>query len=221
MASEAVSNGTSSEGLTPAQKLMEQHDHRPTVEEVLDEEDILHPPPSASVKAPAPSEGLSEKASGKQKAEDAPAPAKKPAVPFNTSSEELFPALGPARPRPTAVAPTWGSKPMAPVNGGTNGTAPNTNAPASVPAIMNLPGKNMDQLHFYPKELVPRAELKKPVQDILREINMRSKAQVHCKTGGPGGLVTFTATGPKDAVHQALKDVANEVAAKVCTLSVR
>ena len=49
MASEAVATGSSSEGLTPAQKLMEQHDHHATVEDVIDEEDLAHPPPSAAV----------------------------------------------------------------------------------------------------------------------------------------------------------------------------
>jgi hypothetical protein len=223
MASEAVSNGTSSEGLTPAQKLMEQHGHNPTVEEVPDEEDILHPASSASIKSPEPGEGLSEKAAGKQKADDAPAPTKKPTVPFNTASEELFPALGPAKPRAAAVAPTWGKKSTAPVNGGANGTSmSNTNShtstPASIPAALNLPGKDSDQLHFYPSELIPVRQLKKPLKDILQDINKRSKAKVEYKPGGPNGLITFTATGPKDAVHQALKDVANEVAAKVCSL---
>jgi transcription antitermination factor NusA-like protein len=201
---------------------MEQHDHthNPTVEEVPDEEDILHPPPSASTKSPEPTEGLSEKATGKQKDDETPAPPKKPTVPFNTASEELFPALGPAKPRATAVAPTWGKKSAAPGNAGSNGMAPgNVNSrssvPAFVPAVMNLPGKDSDSLHFYPAELVPKNQLKKPLNDILRDINRRSKAKVECRTGGPNGLVTFTATGPKDAVHQALKDVANEVAAKV------
>ncbi|KAG9814189.1 hypothetical protein KCU98_g20171, partial [Aureobasidium melanogenum] len=53
MASEAPTlSGSSADNLTPAQRLAEKHDdHKPTVEEVVDEEDIIHPPPSASVTA--------------------------------------------------------------------------------------------------------------------------------------------------------------------------
>jgi hypothetical protein len=229
MASEAGANGGSSEGLTPAQKLMEQHEHHTvTVEDVPDEEDILHPPPSATLKpvsdaAPA----LSEKAAGKQKAEDVPAPPKKAAnASLNTADEELFPALGPVKPRGAAtVAPTWGKKPSSVATNGANGAngtsrsstpASGTTAlPAGGPAALNLPGKDSDKISFYPAELTPRSQLKKPVNDIIRDINKRSKARLDYRAGGPGGLVTFFATGPKDDVRQSLKDIANEVAIKV------
>lgn len=114
MASETVANGSSSvaDGLTPAQKLMEQHDHHATVEEVVDEEDIAHPPPSATApKTESDAPTLSEKAAGKQKADDSVAPGKASSanVPLNTASEELFPALGPTKPRTSAaVPPAWG-----------------------------------------------------------------------------------------------------------------
>jgi hypothetical protein len=102
MASEAVAS-TATEGLTPAQKLMQEHaDHHVTVEDVEDEDELAHPQSSAEPAADVPAP-LSEKAAGKQKAEDAPAAPKKPAL--NTSSEEAFPALGPVKPRAQAVAP--------------------------------------------------------------------------------------------------------------------
>lgn len=56
MASEAVAS-SATEGLTPAQQLMEQHennDHHVTVEDVPDEEDIAHPPPRPSLPLPMP-----------------------------------------------------------------------------------------------------------------------------------------------------------------------
>ncbi|KAF2275343.1 uncharacterized protein EI97DRAFT_501939 [Westerdykella ornata] len=227
MASEAVPNGTTSEGLTPAQKLMEQHSHRPTVEEVVDEEDLVHPPSSAPLNASEPAAPLSEKAAGKQKAEGSPAPSKKPEVPFNTASEEMFPALGPVKPRPAAAAPSWGKKPSSGsgVNGNTNGNASSNAASRSStpaagmqgPAIMSMPGKDSDSIFFLGNEIIPPKQLKKPVNELIRDINRRSKAKLEYKVGGPQGLVTFTATGPKDAVRQALKDIANEVAAKQTT----
>ncbi|KAF2009448.1 hypothetical protein BU24DRAFT_358013 [Aaosphaeria arxii CBS 175.79] len=223
MASEAVAtSSTAAEGLTPAQKLMEQHDHHATVEDVVDEEDIAHPPPSAALKAPE-SAGLSEKAAGKQKAEDA-APVKKAPAGLNTASEELFPALGPVKPRAPAAAPTWGKKPASVTANGLNGAngtgnAPASAAPASVgrgPALptMSIPGKHTEQISFATSQLTPRQQLKKPVNELIRDINRRSKAKLEWKTG-PSGRVIFEATGPVDAVRQSLKDIATEVGLKL------
>ncbi|KAL5118627.1 hypothetical protein ACEQ8H_003478 [Pleosporales sp. CAS-2024a] len=216
MAPEAIAS-SATEGLTPAQKLMQEHDHHVTVEDVPDEEDVAHPAPSSKSDAP-----LSEKAAGKQKADDAPAP-KRPAL--NTSSEEAFPALGPSKPRGQApVAPTWGKKPAS-VTSNANGTATTNgtsgaSAPASTavgrgPALpsMNIPGKHTERISFSPNQLTPRQQLKKPVNDIIRDINKRSKARLEFKTG-PSGTVIFESTGPVDAVRQTLKEIANEVGSK-------
>jgi len=224
MASEAVAS-SASEGLTPAQKLMQEHDHHVTVEDVPDEEDVAHPPPSASAQ-PAADAPLSEKAAGKQKANDAPAPKK---AALNTSSEEAFPALGPVKPRAQApVAPTWGKKPASVTSNGVNGGANSngTSTPASGnagslpvgrgPALpsMNIPGKHTERISFSPNQLTPRQQLKKPVNDIIRDINRRSKAKLEYKSG-PGGTVIFESTGPVEAVRQTLKEIANEVGSKV------
>ncbi|PVI02859.1 hypothetical protein DM02DRAFT_670264 [Periconia macrospinosa] len=236
MSSEAVATSSSAaEGLTPAQKLMEQHDHHVTVEEVVDEEDIIHPPPSAGPNKDSDGAAVSDKAAGKQKAQDAPAPKKGPAL--NTSSEEAFPALGPVKPRaPAAFAPTWGKKPASLAPNGVNGNdqaassatsrastpVSGINTPASMPTgrgpalpTMNLPGKHKQQIVFDQKHLVPRSELKKPLPEIVRDINKRSKAKLEVKTGGPGGKVIFEATGPEDAVRQTLKEAANEFGKKL------
>jgi hypothetical protein len=217
MASEAVA-GSATEGLTPAQKLMQEHaDHHVTVEDVPDEEDLVHPPASASAKpdtdASAP---LSEKAAGKQKAEDAPAAPKKPAL--NTSSEEAFPALGPVKPRAQAsVAPTWGKKPASVTSNGVNGGAAGSgpSIPSRGPALpsMNIPGKHTERISLAAHQVAPRGELKKPINEIVRDINRRSKAKLDYKQGQ--GALIFEATGPVEAVRQALKEVANEVGSKV------
>lgn len=220
MASEAVATA-STEGLTPAQKLMEQHDHHVTVEDVVDEEDIIHPPPSAS-KPATPDVPLSEKAAGKQKADDSAAPASKPAKPvLNTASEEAFPALGPVKPRVQAPAPTWGKKPAAVGSNSVNGSnnASRASTPASGPALptMSIPGQYNESIRFAPNQLTPRKDLKKPINEIIREINRRSKAKLEMKQ--LGGMIVFESTGPVDAVRQSLKDIANEVGSKVSDLS--
>ena len=264
MTSEVIANGSASasEGLTPAQKLMEKHAadeaHRPSVEDVVDEDDIAHPPPSATVQSSVPNSAASsipptpmgEKAAGKQKAQDPEAiPVKKSNAnaPLNTQSEELFPALGSGpKPRaPVSVPPAWGRKPASVTTNGVNGVAnglasinassrastlasgmvtPSSYAPSTAgqrgPNLqtLSLPGKYTERIQFAPSQLLPRNQLKKPVGDVLRDINRRSKANVEYKSG-PGGNIIFEGHGPVDAVRQALKEVANELGSKViCTL---
>lgn len=148
----AIANGSSE--LTAAQKLMQKHgaeDHKPTVEEVIDEEDIAHPPPSAHIaseasSSPAPQEAiLSEKASGKQPAQDSPAPAPAPAPAptpkargLEINSQDAFPTLGAAKPAQAAAAATWGKKPAAVgkangVNGANGPALSNASSRAATP----------------------------------------------------------------------------------------
>ena len=259
MTAEPTRNGSSSaplETMSAADKLRAKHEanasHNPMVEEVVDEEDIQHPPPSLQAAPKAGPESspdvmpqpLSEKAAGKRKAEPEPdaTPVKtEPSVPLNTRSEEAFPALG-SGPKPNAQAPSamaWGAKKPSTVHAGTNGTnghAPsmassrastptsgiltpsttNTNPQSrgmAMPHHMPIPGRNSEQIQFAPSQLLPRSQLKKPLQDVLRSINKGSKASVEMKTG-PNGNIIFRGTGPTDATRQALKDLAREVGSK-------
>ena len=262
--------GTSGSGASSmAEQLQQRHaasDVRPpTVEEVVDEEDIIHPPPSSIAGAHArdtpvmpilvrADETMSEKASGKQRAPEAskiPTAATSPdrAVNLNTKSEELFPALGGGSKSrtPAQVSTAWGSKkPASIANGvpnGINGHGPTSSAtssrsatPASGiltpgstnasiprglgPQYMSLPGKHTERVQFAPSQLLPRREMKKPLQDVLREINKRSKATVEMKLG-PDGMIQFEGKGSVEAVRQALKDVAKEVGSKVSGIYIR
>lgn len=265
MASKIAANGSASssasDALTPAQKLMEKHAadeaHRPTVEDVVDEEDIAHPPPSASIQSSRPDSAASsippttmgEKAAGKQKVQDrenSPVKKSNANAPLNTQSEESFPALGPAKRAPVSVPSPWGRKPASVTTNGVNGAAnglasSNASSRASTPAsgmdipysyapsaagahrgsnlqTLSLPGKYTERIQFAPSQLLPRHQLKKPMNDVLRDINRRSKAKVEYKSG-PGGNIVFEGTGSVDAVRQALKEVANELGSKVkCTV---
>ena len=242
--------------MSAAEKLQAKHEahasHSPMIEEVVDEEDIQHPPPSMQAAAKpdleptnnVPLEVLSEKAAGKRKADPEPTaiPAKpKAPAPLNTQSEEAFPALG-SGPKPSTQVPApmaWGAKKPSAVNNVTNGTnghvpsvtssrastptsgiltpsTANTNPQArgmSMPHHMPIPGRNSEQIQFAPSQLLPRNQLKKPLQEVLRSINKSSKANVEMKTG-PNGNIVFRGTGPVDATRQALKDLAKEVGSK-------
>lgn len=242
MTTESLANGSSStaEPLSAAQQLMEKHEassHKPTVEEVVDEEDILHPPPSTS-QSSRPDSAASTPTwtdKGKERADDeaVPVPVKK-AEKLDTQSEELFPALGTPKPRAPVSVPSWGRKPASLATNGVNGSAnglassnassrSSTPASGATPQVMSLPGRYIERVQFAPSQLTPRNQLKKPVNDILRDINKRSKAKVELKPG-QGGMVIFEGQGStQDAVRQALKEVAKELGSKVPTmlLSVR
>lgn len=86
-----------------------------------------------------------------------------------------------------------------------------------IPRVMALPGKHMEQLRLAPSQMQPRGQMKKPLRDILRDISRRSKANVDMR-GGPGGSIIFEGKGSVDAVRQALREVAQQVGSKVCSM---
>ncbi|KAK1143283.1 hypothetical protein N8T08_006810 [Aspergillus melleus] len=196
-----------------AAMLEEQHArdeaHRPTVEDVPDEDDLQHPPPSSVVK---PEATLQAPAPAATPSVPKPAPKKAPA--FDVQSEELFPALGSGSKPKVPTASAWGAKgpsAAAVANGAPSGAQA---APGlDIPRIMSLPGKHMEQLRLVPSQMLPRGQLKKPLRDILRDISKRSKANVDMR-GGPGGSIIFEGKGSVDAVRQALKEVAQQVGSK-------
>ena len=244
--------------MTTAEMLRQKHEaaasHRVAVEDVPDEDDIAHPPPSVHAltdSAPAPetvSEGMSAKQLGKQKAAEEPSVAPTKLTPngvssFNTQSEESFPALGSgprAPPASTQSTVAWGAKKPSSLHTSLNGangrahassvtssrastptsgvlTPTSTNASVahssrgiSFPQQMALPGRHSERIQFAPSQLLPRNQLKKPLQETLRDLNKRSKAKVEMKTGANGNVI-FEGRGPIDATRQALKDLAKEV----------
>ena len=265
MAADPTTNGDNSmesQSLTAAERLQQKHEadaaHRPMIEDVVDEEDIAHPPPSMHL-APETettldpvehTQPMSEKAAGKQKAGDEPTqlPVKHKSngvVSFDAQDQEAFPALGsgPKAPAPVPAAMAWGAKKPSSLHTGANGANGNasfssmsssrastptsglmTPAPTnasrgpqtrglSMPQQMPMPGRHSERIQFAPSQLLPRDQLKKPLQDVLRSINKGSKAKVEMKSG-PNGNIIFEGTGPVDAARQALKDLAKEVGSK-------
>ncbi|KAI9376571.1 hypothetical protein BJX61DRAFT_254097 [Aspergillus egyptiacus] len=213
--SEAIVNG----GIkSRAAMLEEQHArdeaHKVTVEDAVDEEDLLHPPASSSLvsgsTSVAPSQAPTPPAANAPVNPPKAASAKPPTL--DVQSEELFPALG-SGPRPKApAASAWGAKGSSAAAAPANGV-PSGASPADVPRIMALPGKHMEQLRLAPSQMLQRGQLKKPLRDILRDISKRSKANVDMR-GGPGGSIIFEGRGSVDAVRQALKQVAQQVGSK-------
>lgn len=113
MSSEATVNGGPK---SRAAMLEEQHAldeaHKATVEDVVDAEDIAHPPPSAApiVTEPTPSAPSHAPTPPAARAPMNPKSASGKAPALDVQSEELFPALG-SGPKPKAPATSaWGAK---------------------------------------------------------------------------------------------------------------
>lgn len=112
MASEASNvngNTKSLAAMLAAQHSEQDTAHKATVEDVQDEEDLKHPPPS-SVEDRKPTAPSAAPTPAQTAPATAPKPKEKPA--FDVQSEELFPALGGPKPK-TPAAATWGAKPSA------------------------------------------------------------------------------------------------------------
>ncbi|KAH8684762.1 putative KH domain-containing protein [Tricladium varicosporioides] len=222
-------------GLSAAQKLMQKHDeaHKVTIEDVPDEEDVTpHPhPSSASVlesadeaaSAPGWAASMSAKAAGKQKA----APEGKENVTFvNTQSETAFPSLGPSSNAKAASAPIWGAKKAASNGNGvaTNGSSTPKSGMNTPPIVQSAPRGASQSLagqvsgpsySFEPKEL-PRSATKKPLPDILRDINKKYRTNLTQTTGERGTIKISESSAqvPDTRKRQAFKELGNQITIK-------
>ncbi|RFN55698.1 hypothetical protein FIE12Z_33 [Fusarium flagelliforme] len=185
--------------LSAAQKLMQKHaeaPHHVTVEDAPDEDLPIHTPAEASSSAEAP----------------APKPAPKPASKtLDTQSHELFPELGAPKGKAANVAPIWGAKTAngAASNGGSRSSTPASGA-ATPNKPMVIPGRNVETVTLDPQYIMPRGQLKRPIPDIIKDINRKSRANVTMATS-TNGRYKFDATGPQDVAQQALKDLVAQI----------
>jgi len=243
MASSAETGSPSQNGLTPAQRLQQAHEatesHQPSIEDVPDGEDIAHPPASAGVPKPIADPdisminggAMSAKIMGKQRADDGTVSDvsqqvknRTPAVALDTSSDEAFPALGPARVAP--VASTWGSRPAAARTNGPSSNAAPANNTTRTPASLgqrpshgvSIPGRYTEDMRMPSDQM--RTDLKRPIADVLKDINRKSKAKVDMKRSA--GHVIFQGQGPNvETVHEVLREVAAQLGQKVCNRCIR
>ena len=196
-----------------AQQLLQKHaePHAATVEEVVDEDLPSH---SAAPESSA--------AAGKQKESSAPK------APLDTKSHELFPELGAPNGKSANVAPIWGAKSNAgrkandaASNGVSRSSTPTSGAatPAqSTAPSMFIPGRNVESVTLEPQFITPRSQLKRPIPDIIKDINRKSRANITMTTSSNGKL-KFDATGPQEVAQQALKDLVQQIGTRVCVLS--
>lgn len=215
-----------SEELSAAQKLAQEHaehsaeGHHVTVEDVVDED--LSPHHNGTAEAsntPAPA----EKAAGKQKETSPATAATTTTTALDTQSRELFPDLGGPRSQATTkVVPKWNVLSEATNGQGPNGTSraatpsSGTATPTGHPAVpsVSLPGrKNVETIALRPQHMKPREQLRRPLPDIIKDINRTSRANISIASTSNG--ITFEATGPQDAAQRALKELVNQIGTPV------
>ncbi|KFA63601.1 hypothetical protein S40285_04135 [Stachybotrys chlorohalonatus IBT 40285] len=210
---DTTANASGSSETSAAQKLQQKHAEAPhsvTLEDVPDEELPVKTSADASGSWAAP---MSGKSAGKQKE----TPTKSA---LDTQSHELFPELGAPKGKSANVAPVWGAKNSA--SGKTNGSisngTPNVSTPpsgagtpsrGSTPALF-IPGRNVESVTLEPQYIMPRNQLKKPIPDIIKDLNRKSRANINMSQSSNGRL-RFDATGPQDVAQQALKDLVQQI----------
>ena len=140
---------------------------------------------------------------------------------LDTKSHELFPELGQTKAKTSNVVPVWRAKNNA--NGKTNGSGSGgTSTPVSSTSepsqkatpSMSIPGKNVESVVLDSSYIVPRTQLKRPIADIIKDINRKSRAVISMSPCA-GGRLRFDATGPQEVAQQALKDLVQQIGTKV------
>ncbi|KAL7621934.1 hypothetical protein AAE478_007434 [Parahypoxylon ruwenzoriense] len=216
-----ASESNNAEG-SAAARLLQKHAENPlhaTVEDVPDE-DLK---PSSAADAPEKSswgQTVSTKAAGKQ-------PAQASAT-LDTQSHEAFPELGVPKSSSASKAnipPVWGGAKTG-ANGKTNGTSwsangtPRASTPASgvstptgVPPPVSIPGRNVETVVLESRFIMPRNQLRRPIPDIVKDINRKSRAVISM-VPAPSGHLKFDATGPQDKAQQALRDLVQQIGVK-------
>lgn len=219
MASPAPTNGHTEEPISAAEKLLLAHTEAPhhvTVEDEVDE-DLNKPVGGSAAEGDyswAPN--MSTKAAGKQK--------ETTRVALDTKNEDLFPALGAPKSKGNAqAAPQWnvlasktnGSTPSGVSAPASGNATPTSSAKRGVPTV-SLPGRSAasEVIFLEPSHIMPRHQLKRPLPDIIKEINRRSRANISIAAQSDR-RTRFEATGPQDAAQQALKELVQQIGTTV------
>ncbi|KAL2161967.1 hypothetical protein VTH06DRAFT_7752 [Thermothelomyces fergusii] len=128
-----------------------------------------------------------------------------------------FPELG-SGPKPAAnVAPVWLARSpgaSAPASGPASGATTPVPGASTAPSL-SIPGQNKEYLILRQEEILPREQLKRPLPDIVKDFNRKSRAQIKIVPQAENRL-RIEATGPKsDTTTQALKDFVALIGAKL------
>ncbi|KAK9775367.1 putative K Homology domain-containing protein [Seiridium cardinale] len=183
---------TTSESSSAAERLLQQHaeNHHVTVEDAPDDD--------LPRKTAAPSASL----------DDFPALGASGNGNKGKSKEPAGPAIWMAKLNTGANTP----------NGTSRASTPASNAGISTPPVvagpkdMNLPGRHSEFVVLDPQFIQPRNQLKRPIPDLVKDINRKSRANLAFSY--QGSRLRIEATGPQDHAQQAIRDLVNQIGTK-------
>lgn len=207
-----------------AARLLQKHAENPlnaTVEDVPDDDLKSTLAAVGAPEKPSWGQTMSAKVAGKQ-------PTQGPSSSLDTESHEAFPELGIpklAAASKSNISPIWGGAKVG-ANGKANGASWSTNGtpltstppsgvstPTGVPPPVSIPGRNVETVLLESRYIMPRTQLKRPIPDIVKDINRKSRAVISM-VPAPSGHLKFEATGPQDKAQQALRDLVQQIGVK-------
>ncbi|RVD89600.1 uncharacterized protein DFL_000602 [Arthrobotrys flagrans] len=197
----APAEATSSE--TPASRMQKLHAahaaaHAATVEDTVDEEDILHPGSKSAIatgQATPVIDGPLPSSSSKKAAQQ----------PFDINSTESFPELGSSGPgkgkgQGPAAPPTWGVKMSGSPAIVGSVAPPAQQAPRTTLPLMSNDVSEMMSIDV--EDQIPRNQWKRPLGEIISDIKKNTGARIDASTAG-SGMITFITKGKPDSVLKA------------------
>lgn len=198
-----------------ARLLLEQHmSHNATVEDGSDDE--ARPQPAAASETPG-HETMAAPSTSRSPSR-APSAATKPA---ETNYSELFPEFGGGASK--VAAPVWPARAGKTIGAVPSNSTSQLSSPepvsqgldSSVAPKLSIPGQHQERYILPAGELLPPAQMKRPLADIVKDFNRKSRAQIKVKPH-PDDMVMIEATGPKgEATTKSLKDFVALIGAKV------
>ncbi|KAK8111386.1 uncharacterized protein PG998_007843 [Apiospora kogelbergensis] len=78
---------------------------------------------------------------------------------------------------------------------------------------MSIPGRHVETVTIEPQFILPRNQLKRPIPDIVKDINRKSRA-VLATSNISNGRLRIDATGPQDKAQQAIRDLVQQIGTK-------
>ncbi|KAI1843736.1 hypothetical protein JX265_001032 [Neoarthrinium moseri] len=186
---------TTSESSSAAERLLQQHtqDHHVTVEDAPDE-DLAPKKSSTPVNYEDAFPSLGANGNGQK----------------GKAKEPAGPSIWMAKVPTAANTPNGTSRASTPASGTGPAVA---GPPASGPKNVNIPGRHVESVVIESQYIMPRNQLKRPIPDLVKDINRKSRA-VLSATFLSSGHLKVEAVGPQDKAQQAIRELVNVIGTK-------
>jgi len=86
-----------------------------------------------------------------------------------------------------------------------------------MPRAVNLPGQQSSNFDMFPHQMIPKGQMRRPMQHVLQDINRRNKAKID-QPRILDGKYRFEGKGTNmEAINAAFRDLSKELGLKVST----